>query len=148
MIEEQFSSLRSLNDSIGAIEEDLARAWSEREQCIQDYYDLLRGILQVLDECTEVSDEAGCPGMVRAKIQKVLQEQGVEATCVEPGDRFSSETQCSEEVEPSFEYAPGTVLRLLETGYQRRCADGHRVVVRPARVVVTCSPPDSEESHP
>lgn len=147
LIEEQLRSLRAQNQLIDTLEDYLARAWKEREDYVHDYYELLRGILSVLEEDDGPRDPLDGLRMVRDRLGQVLTQQGVSPIAVKTGDRFCSETQRSVEVERSCDVRPGTVLRLLEIGYRRTLPDGESVVVRPAQVVVSGHLSETEESR-
>ena len=145
LIEEQLRSLRAQQELVDTLDDHLARAWKEREDYVRDYYELLRGVIRALEEDEGPQDPIDRLSAARDRLGQVLKEQGVSSFEVKTGDRFCSETQCSVDVERSGEASPGTVLRLLETGYRRTLADGESVVVRPAQVVVSGHLPETEE---
>jgi molecular chaperone GrpE (heat shock protein) len=146
LIEQQFDSMQSLNGLITTIEEMLSQLWCGRERITGDYYDLLDSLLEALDECGDVNSDDSQLAIVRSRLERALRDQGVEPIAVATGQPFCSATQTSEAVDESAEFSPGTVLRLLETGYQRCLADGNIVLVRPARVVVSGPIHDCQES--
>ncbi len=137
VVEEQFAALRTMEELLLAVEDCVGQAWHEREALIDDYYQILRGLLRVLDDCRIVTEENAELDVVCSGLGKLLDEQQVEQIEVHDGDSFQPERHDCEQTEESEQYAPGTVLRVVETGYQRRLANGNTVVVRPARVVVS-----------
>jgi molecular chaperone GrpE (heat shock protein) len=145
---QQLDATRRVDDGLREIEEQVSRAWRERDSLTRDYYAALRGVLRVLDDCQALS--TGSPGLpaVLAALEKLLHEQAVEPIPITVGDRFQAETQCCEQTEASAAVPPGTVLRVLAVGYRRRLADGMAAIVRPARVVVSQAAGESQESRP
>jgi len=137
MVEQQLAAARMTEELLSSIERQLGQAWGEREGLIGDYYSLLRSVLTVAEDCRSSGDEHPELRVVRTGLEKTLREHRIEVIPVAEGDAFQPDTQSCEEVEPSGEYAAGTVLRVLEPAYQRRLADGSVVVVRPARVVIS-----------
>ena len=85
--------------------------------------------------------------MIRSGLEKTLRQQGVEVIPVAEGDVFEPDRHSCEEVEPSADCDPGTVLRILETGYTRRLADGSVVVVQPTKVVISQPSSNPKESR-
>lgn len=146
-VEQQLDATRRVDDGLREIEGQAARAWRERESLTQDYYALVRGVLQVLDDCRALG--SGTPGVetVCAGLESLLRAQGVEPIPLAVGDRFQAATQCCEETANAAMVPPGTVLRVLAAGYRRRMGDGTVVIVRPARVVVSQAG-EGKESQP
>lgn len=147
VVEQQLAAARLTDDLLAAIERQLGLAWSEREKLTGDYYALLRSVITVWEDCGSSSDAGPELQVVRTGLEKALRQQGVEVTPVAAGDVFDPDTQSCEEVEPSAECAPGTVLRVLETGYRRWLGDGSLVIVRPAKVVIGQTSEKLQESR-
>ena len=137
VVEQQFAAARMTDELLTGIERQLGQAWGERESLIGDYYALLRSVLTVADDCRSSSADSPELQVVRIGLENTLRQQGIEVIPVAEGNVFQPDIHSCEEVEPSVDCVPGTVLRILETGYQRRLADGSVVVVRPAKVVIS-----------
>ena len=137
VVDQQLAAARTTDELLTSVERQLGQAWGERESLIADYYALLRSVLAVVEDCRSSSDDSPELQVVRTGLEKTLRQQGIEVIPVAKGDGFQPDTQSCEEVEPSTDCAAGTVLRILETGYQRQLADGGVVVVRPAKVVIS-----------
>jgi molecular chaperone GrpE (heat shock protein) len=137
LVEQQLAAARMTDELLTSIERQLGEAWGERENLIGNYYALLRSVLTVVEDCRSSSDDSPELQVVRTGLEKTLRQQGIEVTPVAEGDVFQPDIQSCEKVEPSVDCVPGRVLRILETGYQQRLADGSVVVVRPAKVVIS-----------
>ena len=147
LLEEQLGAIRRMDEHFADIEEQLGRAWREREGLVDDYYAMLRNVLQVLDDCRAMGDTGPELKVIGAGLEKLLQQQGVKAIEVAVGDRFQSDRHLCEQTDASGEKPPGTVLRVVEPGYLRQLNDGSTVTIRPARVVVSQTQSSSEEFH-
>ena len=147
VVEQQLAAARMTDELLINIERQLGQAWGERESLIGDYYVLLRSVLTVLEDCGSSSDDSPELQVVRTGLEKTLRQQGIEVIPVAEGDVFEPDIQSCEEVEPSVDCVPGTVLRILDTGYTRRLADGSVVVVRPAKVVISQPSANFKESR-
>ena len=147
LLEQQLSGMRMMDELLVGIEDQLARAWREREGLIEDYYAVVQGVLRVLDDCQTMRDKTPELQVIKAELERILRHQRVEMITVAIGDHFQPDLACCEQTEASDEHAPGTVLRVLESGYQRRLDDGNTVVIRPARVAVSQSQATLKESH-
>jgi hypothetical protein len=145
VIEDQLVAIRIIEQSLSGIEEAVGLAWRDRENLTANYYTLLRGVLQILDDCHSLGDNGQEFEVVFSGFERILCEQGVEVIPVTEGQRFQPDSQCCEETEASSEHASGTVLRIVQSGYQRRLPNGSSLVVRPARVVVSRSPENRKE---
>ncbi len=144
-VEQQFTTARQVDEHLQVIEEQVSHAWQERDSLLKEHYQTLRGLLRVHDDCQSL-------GISRPEVQPVLDHLGqlLRELALEPittgiGERFQPDTQCCEETAESADQPAGIVLRILETGYVKRWADGATVIVRPARVVVSKRPTESKE---
>jgi GrpE protein len=137
VVEQQLAAARTTDELLTSLERQLGQAWGEREDLIGDYYALLRSVLTVVEDCRSSGDDSPELQVVRTGLEKTLHQQGIEVTPVAEGDVFQPDIQSCEKVEPSVDCVPGRVIRILETGYQQRLADGSVVVVRPAKVVIS-----------
>jgi len=147
LLEDQLGAIRRMDEHFADIEEQLGRAWRERECLVDDYYAMLRSILQVLDDCRAMGEMGPELEVIGAGLEKTLQEQGIKAIEVAEGDRFQPDRHRCEQTEASGEKPPGTVLRVVAPGYLRQLADGSSVTIRPARVIVNRVQPSSKESE-
>ncbi len=149
VVEQQFEATRLVDERLARIEGHVGEAWRERERLLRDYYCMVRAVLSALDDCRAIAGEGAEAGRVQEILEKVLKEQGVQQIPAAVGDRFRPETQCCEETQPSAEVPPGTVLEILEPGYQRCLADGTTDAIRSVRVVVSKAPEElkERESH-
>jgi len=138
-VEQQLDAARTVVELVDNIEERLALAWRERERLLNDYNNLLRRAIAALDDCQALSEKNPDIRVVQLRLEEALREQGIKVIDVAEGEPFRSEFHCCEQTVPSVEDAPGMVLRVLDTGYQRRLADGSVVIVRPARVILSQS---------
>ena len=137
VVEQQFAAARMMDELLTSVERQLGQAWGERERLIGDYYALLRSVLAVVEDCRSSSDDSPELQVVRTGLEKTLRQQGIEVIPAAEGDVFQPDIHSCEEVESSADCLAGTVLRILETGYQRQLDDGSVVVVRPAKVVIS-----------
>ncbi|MHB1035623.1 MAG: nucleotide exchange factor GrpE [Pirellulales bacterium] len=140
IIESQFEHARALDQMLAEMDGQLGRAWQELRAESDNYAAILQRLMRVLDDCQAMSLQDPVVADFHAKLLRVLQEQAIEPIVASPGDRFSAEDHSCEQAEPTAEYPPGTLLRVLQTGYRRRFPDGSAVVIRPAHVVVSKGP--------
>ena len=147
VVDQQLAAARTTDELLTSVERQLGQAWGERESLIADYYALLRSVLAVVEDCRSSSDDSPELQVVRTGLEKTLRQQGIEVIPVAESDVFQPDIHFCEEVEPSTDCAAGTILRILETGYQRQLADGSVVVVRPAKVVISQPSGNFKESH-
>jgi molecular chaperone GrpE (heat shock protein) len=147
MVEQQFDHTRALEANLVEIDEQIASAWQELTRQAGDYHGLLQGFLSVLDDCQTLS--AQCPelGDLPGRLLRVLKDQDIEPIDTNPGDRFCADLHSCETTETRTDSPPGVVLRVLGTGYLRGYSNGSKVVIRPARVVVSTSSssPEAEQ---
>jgi molecular chaperone GrpE (heat shock protein) len=143
VVENQYQALRLTEDRLARIEEHLHRAWQERDGLLRDYHAILKGLLRLLDDVLASSpDQEGLPN-IRAGLEKLLKEQGVERIPIAVGEPFQPETQCCEQTEPSDTVPPGSVVRILESGYRITRPGRNGEILRSARVVVSQSAKDA-----
>lgn len=145
LLEEQFAYLRMMEEVLAEVDGQLGQAWREREKVLDDYYAMVRGLLQVLDHCETISETIPSLQPIQTGLENILRSQRVEPIRVVEGDAFCAETHCCEETEPSDGQAPGTILRVLDRGYQQQFADGSTVIIRPTLVVVSEPRPSCKE---
>lgn len=140
-----FGDARLLEGRVAEIQEQLGLAWQVQSELTNDYYALLRAVLLILDDCRTLGPERADVAGLTLRLEKVLREQRVEIIPTAEGDPFDADQHCCEKTESTAERPPGTVLSTLAAGYLRRLKSGLTVIVRPARVVVSQSPGESEE---
>lgn len=133
---QQLAATHRLLDQVASLEAEAADAWQEQTSLVHQYYGVIRGLLEVLDDCSENSDGEVLE-TVRAKLERVLRDQDILPIVVAENSPFEAELHCCEETIESPGQPGGTVIRVLESGYLQRQKDGTTVVIRPARVVAT-----------
>lgn len=126
-------------------DEQLGLAWQVQSELTNDYYTLLRAVLLTLDDCRTLGPDRTDAAGLTLRLEKVLREQRVEMIPTAAGDPFDADRHCCEKTEATAERPAGAVVSTLAAGYLRRFKSGLTVIVRPARVVVSESPGESEE---
>ncbi len=136
--------LRGAATKIQAIEQQCrslrlqsSEAWHERQELHSDYYAVIRGMLQLMDDCENTRQDATETSRVYEKLQMILQKQRIEVIPVKRGDRFDAQFQKCEEKVETVEYPPGCVVQVIEKGYVQRRRNAATVVIRPSRVCIS-----------
>ena len=124
------------SEHIRELRRSTADAWHEREMVMADHYEVLRGVLRVLGDLELENDAAASRRLAIDGLQRILTEQQIEPIESAKGDPFQPDVHVCEEMIDS-DLPAGLIVQTLETGYLCYSRDGQRVVIRPARVVVS-----------
>jgi molecular chaperone GrpE (heat shock protein) len=135
-LDQQLATTHRLMDQVASLETEAADAWRERESLSQQYHDLIRSLLEVLDDCSESLDGEVLE-TVRTKLERVLNDHDILPIVVAENSPFQAELHCCEETVELPGQPGGTVIRVLRCGYIQRRKDGTMVVIRPARVIAS-----------
>lgn len=147
-----------LREQVSELQDKLARSWADLEnyrrrvqkdqdearryESLRLIHDLLPG-LDSLGRAIATAEQTGDQAALLEGIRMVLQQfrdilRGHSAEPIEPkGQPFDPNLHEALTQVPSADHEPMTVLEVVEVGYRM-----HDRVVRPARVIVTCAPPE------
>jgi molecular chaperone GrpE (heat shock protein) len=127
--------VQSIDQQFSAIQALWGQAWNEREQLKNEYYQLLGAVLETLDTLEE-NPEALPSAAVGERLKQILLRQGVEKGSTRPGDPFQPEEHEVEDTAFQEGMPHGAILEVISPCYARVYANGERLVIRPARVIV------------
>lgn len=136
--------LRDIHTRIGefdkqtqAVQLHASNAWHERSQILTDYFELSRGLLRILDNFEQILHANAEVIPVAYELKTLLEKQYIGAIPVKEGDPFNAELCVCEEVVEKEDFPSNAVVEVLEPGFEKTLGDGSRIVIRPAKVIIS-----------
>lgn len=129
-------NLQAVENQLQAIQRASSNAWNEREHLLTNYYDTLRSILGVLDNCENALEAAPQLSIIYNELKKILEKRGIESIQVKEGNSFNAELHKCEETIQREEYPNGIIVQVIEKGYMEKLKNGKFIVIRPAKVII------------
>lgn len=136
LLREIITKLQEIERQHKTIRTHSSNAWSEREMVLADYYNTLRAVLQVLDNCESALSSSPQMLVIYEGLKRIIEDQHIEPIQVKEGDLFDTQFHKCEETVEMEEYPTGVVVQVIEKGYIQKRRDGSKIVIRPAKVHV------------
>jgi molecular chaperone GrpE (heat shock protein) len=130
------SYLKELEKDQQSLQALWAEAWKERETSLNQYYDLLRSILDAYDLCSKYAETTPIFQEIHANFQRVLKKQGVFSLGTQPGDPFDAKLHECVETVSNASYSRGVITMVIMMGFSKSYPDGQIMLVRPSQVIV------------
>ncbi len=159
---EATQDVTALQEQLSELQDKLTRTWADfdnyrrrvqkdqeearRYESLRLTHDLLPG-LDSLGRAITTAEQTGDQQALLEGIRMVAQQfrdilKGHSAVPIEPqGQPFDPNLHEALTQVPSADHEPMTVLEVVEVGFRM-----HDRVVRPARVIVSCAPPETESA--
>ena len=100
LAERQLACAQRAVGSVDAALELAVEAWQEREDLRGRYFEMLRGVLRLLDDCADLlAHDETLRQAILQRFESLLADHRVQRIAVEPGDRFQPAIHHCEKVE-------------------------------------------------